>query len=173
MGVDIELDHGYVIAKAPRLRGAVISFEQVTVTGTENLMMAATLADGETILQNAAQEPEVVALAQYLISMGAHIEGAGTSEVKIEGTKELTPGTFTVIPDRIETGTYLVAAGITNGCLELKNCRPDHVDAVIENLALTGLAIKGGEDSLEVNDAFSVNDVGFGECRSVVCPVGS
>ena len=124
MGVDIELDHGYVIARAPRLRGAVINFEQVTVTGTENLMMAATLADGVTILQNAAQEPEVVALAEYLNRMGARIEGAGTAEIKIEGQQELTPGTFTVIPDRIETGTYLVAAGITNGALEAESLSP-------------------------------------------------
>jgi UDP-N-acetylglucosamine 1-carboxyvinyltransferase len=150
MGVDIELDHGYVIAKASRLRGATISFEQVTVTGTENLMMAASLADGLTILQNAAQEPEVVALAEYLKRMGAQIEGAGTAEIKIEGRKELTPATFTVIPDRIETGTYLVAAAITNGDLELKGCRPDHLNAVIQNLALAGLSIEGEGDSLRV-----------------------
>jgi UDP-N-acetylglucosamine 1-carboxyvinyltransferase len=122
-------------------------------------MMAATLADGVTVLQNAAREPEVVALAAYLNSMGAHIEGAGTSEIKIEGMQELTPGTFTVIPDRIETGTYLVAAGITNGHLHLKNCRPDHVDAVIENLTLTGLEIAGGEDSLEVKRVSEIRSV--------------
>jgi UDP-N-acetylglucosamine 1-carboxyvinyltransferase len=160
MGVDIELDHGYVIARAPRLRGAVISFDQVTVTGTENLMMAATLADGVTVLQNAAQEPEVVALAEYLKKMGARIEGAGTTEIEIEGVQGLIPGTFTVIPDRIEAGTYLVAAGITNGHLQLKACRPDHLDAVIRNLALTGLSIQGTQDSLEgrrVSEIQSVN----------------
>ena len=150
MGVEIELDHGYVIAKAPRLRGATISFEQVTVTGTENLMMAASLADGVTILQNAAQEPEVVALAEYLNSMGACVEGAGTPEIRIEGSKELIPGSFTVIPDRIETGTYLIAAGITDGDLEIKGCRPDHLHAVIQNLALTGLSIQSGPGSLRV-----------------------
>jgi len=121
--------------------------------------MAATLADGETILQNAAQEPEVVALAQYLNSMGAHIEGAGSAEIRIEGMKELTPSTCTVIPDRIETGTYLVAAGITNGHLKLKACRPDHVGAVLENLALTGLEIETGEDFLEVKRVSEIKSV--------------
>jgi len=159
MGVDIELDHGYVIASASRLRGAVISFEQVTVTGTENLMMAATLADGVTVLQNAAQEPEVVALAEYLNKMGARIEGAGTTEIKIDGVKELTPSDFTVIPDRIETGTYLVAAGITNGHLKLRGCRPDHLDAVIQYLAQAGLAIEGGQDSLEVRRVSEIRSV--------------
>jgi UDP-N-acetylglucosamine 1-carboxyvinyltransferase len=159
MGVDIELDHGYVIAKAPRLQGATINFEQVTVTGTENLMMAASLADGVTVLQNAAQEPEVVALAEYLERMGARIEGAGTAEIRIEGRKELTPGSFTVIPDRIETGTYLVAAGITNGDLELKGCRPDHLDAVIQNLALTGLSIESGQDSLRVKRVSAIKSI--------------
>jgi UDP-N-acetylglucosamine 1-carboxyvinyltransferase len=150
MGVEIELDHGYVIAKAPKLRGATIRFDQVTVTGTENLMMAASLADGVTILQNAAQEPEVVALAEYLNSMGACVEGAGTPEIRIEGSRELIPGSFTVIPDRIETGTYLIAAGITDGDLEIKGCRPDHLHAVIQNLALTGLSIQSGPGSLRV-----------------------
>jgi UDP-N-acetylglucosamine 1-carboxyvinyltransferase len=159
MGVDIELDHGYVIASASRLRGAVISFEQVTVTGTENLMMAATLADGVTVLQNAAQEPEVVALAEYLNKMGARVEGAGTIEIKIDGVKELTPSAFTVIPDRIETGTYLVAAGITNGHLKLRGCRPDHLDAVIQYLAQAGLAIACGQDSLEVRRVSEIRSV--------------
>ena len=159
MGVDIELDHGYVIASASRLRGAVISFEQVTVTGTENLMMAATLADGVTVLQNAAQEPEVVALAEYLNKMGARIEGAGTTEIKIDGVKELTPSAFTVIPDRIETGTYLVAAGITNGHLKLRGCRPDHLDAVIQYLVQAGMAIECGQDSLEVRRVSEIRSV--------------
>ncbi len=159
MGVDIELDHGYVIASASRLRGAVISFDQVTVTGTENLMMAATLADGVTVLQNAAQEPEVVALAEYLNKMGARIEGAGTTEIKIDGVRELTPSDFTVIPDRIETGTYLAAAGITNGHLKLRGCRPDHLDAVIQHLAQAGLAIEAGQDSLEVRRVSKIRSV--------------
>ena len=159
MGVEIELDHGYVIAKAPGLRGATISFEQVTVTGTENLMMAASLAEGLTVLQNAAQEPEVVALAEYLNSMGARVEGAGTAEIRIEGTKELIPGNFTVIPDRIETGTYLIAAGITDGDLELKGCRPDHLHAVIQSLALTGLSIQDGPGSLRVRRGSPVKSI--------------
>jgi UDP-N-acetylglucosamine 1-carboxyvinyltransferase len=159
MGVEIELDHGYVIARAPRLKGATINFEQVTVTGTENLMMAASLADGVTVLQNAAQEPEVVALAEYLVKMGAHIEGAGTTEIKIQGRKELNPGSFTVIPDRIETGTYLVAAGITNGNLELKGCRPDHLEAVIQNLTMAGLSIDRGHDSLQVRRASAIKSI--------------
>jgi UDP-N-acetylglucosamine 1-carboxyvinyltransferase len=149
MGVDIELDHGYVNARAPRLRGAVIHFEQITVTGTENLMMAAALADGVTVLQHAAQEPEVVALAAYLNKMGARVEGAGTAEIKIEGVRELAPNTFTVIPDRIEAGTYLVAAGITGGRLKLKNCRPDHLDAVVQNLELAGIEVSSGPDVME------------------------
>lgn len=159
MGVEIELDHGYVNAKAPRLRGATINFEQVTVTGTENLMMAATLAEGVTLLQNAAQEPEVVALAEYLNGMGARIEGAGTAEIRIEGVDELTPSTCTVIPDRIEAGTYLVAAAITNGRLVLKGCRPDHLDAVIQNLALTGLEIKAGIDSMSATGNSEIRSV--------------
>lgn len=150
MGVDIELDHGYVNARAARLRGAVIDFEQVTVTGTENLMMAAALADGVTVLRQAAQEPEVVALAAYLVRMGAHIEGAGTSEITIEGVKELTPKTFTVIPDRIEAGTYLVAAGITDGHLKLTTCCPEHLEAVIQNLRQAGLEISSNGDGMEV-----------------------
>jgi UDP-N-acetylglucosamine 1-carboxyvinyltransferase len=159
MGVDIELDHGYVIARARRLQGAVISFEQVTVTGTENLMMAATLADGVTVLLNAAQEPEVVALAEYLNRMGARVEGAGTAEITIEGVRELSPSNVTVIPDRIEAGTYLVAAGITNGHLELKGCRRDHLDAVMQSLALTGLEIEGGQDALEVRRISEIKSI--------------
>ncbi len=159
MGVEIELDHGYVIASAPRLRGAVICFDQVTVTGTENLMMAATLADGVTILQNAAQEPEVVALAEYLIEMGASIEGAGTPEIRIEGLKELVARTFTVIPDRIEAGTYLVAAGITNGHLTLEACRPDHLDAVVQNLTQTGMSIHTGPGILEARRVSGIHSV--------------
>lgn len=150
MGAEIELEHGYVTATARRLHGATISFDQVTVTGTENLMMAAALADGVTILQNAAREPEVLALADYLRLMGAVIEGDGTAEIRIEGVKELVPGRFTVIPDRIEAGTYLVAAGITGGRLKLTGCNPDHLEAVIGKLELAGLSITSNGDSLEV-----------------------
>jgi len=149
MGADIRIDHGYVFASANRLKGAVISFDLVTVTGTENLMMAATLADGVTILKNAAREPEVPALADYLCKMGAVIEGAGTAEITIEGVKELKGSSHTVIPDRIEAGTYLAAAGITGGRLKLTSCSPSHLGAVIERLQAAGLHIRTGKDSIE------------------------
>lgn len=151
MGVEVELQHGYVIARANRLKGASISFDQVTVTGTENLMMAAALADGITTLKNAAREPEVVALADYLRLMGAHIEGDGTDEITIEGVEELSPGRIRVIPDRIEAGTYLVAAGITGGRLKLNACQPAHLEAVIRKLEAAGLSITAQEDSLLVS----------------------
>ncbi len=159
MGVDIELEHGYVIAEANRLHGATIIFDIVTVTGTENLMMAATLAEGKTVLKNAAREPEVVALADYLISMGANIRGAGTSEISIEGVRELRPGVCTVIPDRIETGTYLIAAGITGGRLKLTGCEPGHLDAVIHKLDEAGISVAANGNTLDVG--------GNGEIRSV------
>jgi len=159
MGATVKLEHGYVLVEANRLRGASIVFDQVTVTGTENLMMAAALADGVTVLQNAAREPEVMALAEYLRKMGAHIEGAGTTEITIVGVKELTPSSCTVIPDRIEAGTYLVAAGITGGRLKLTSCRPDHLDAVTRKLEMAGLTIRTGADFMEVERA--------GEIRSV------
>jgi UDP-N-acetylglucosamine 1-carboxyvinyltransferase len=150
MGVDIELEHGYVIGRAKKLRGAVITFDQVTVTGTENIMMAACLADGVTVLKNSAREPEVVALADYLNRMGAQIEGAGTDEITIKGVRELTPSSCEVIPDRIEAGTYLVAAGITGGALKLKGCRADHLEAVIRKLKDVGLSIDSKGDCIEV-----------------------
>jgi UDP-N-acetylglucosamine 1-carboxyvinyltransferase len=151
MGVEVELQHGYVLARVNRLKGASISFDQVTVTGTENLMMAATLADGITTLKNAAREPEVVALAEYLRLMGAHIEGEGTDVITIEGVAELSPGRIRVIPDRIEAGTYLVAAGITGGHLKLNACQPTHLEAVIRKLEAAGLSITAQEDSLLVS----------------------
>ncbi len=159
MGADITLDHGYVMARANRLHGAAITFDQVTVTGTENLMMAACLAEGTTTLKNAAREPEVCALADYLLSMGARIEGAGTSTITITGVDELFPSTCTVIPDRIETGTYLVAAGITGGSLKLIGCRPDHLDAVIQKLTNAGLSIKAEGDVIEVGTNGRINSV--------------
>jgi len=159
MGVSVELKHGYVFASADRLKGATITFDQVTVTGTENLMMAATLADGVTVLHNAAREPEVVALAEYLCKMGARIQGAGTAQITIEGVKELSPSEFTVIPDRIEAGTYLIAAGITGGNLKLTSCRPEHLEAVIQKLETAGLSIQSNGDCVEVKRE--------GEIRSV------
>jgi UDP-N-acetylglucosamine 1-carboxyvinyltransferase len=159
MGVEIQLEHGYVLAKARELRGATITFDQVTVTGTENLMMAACLARGTTVLENAAREPEVVALAEYLSRMGARIEGVGTAKIIIEGVDELTPGTHTVIPDRIETGTYMVAAAITGGCLTLSPCRPDHLEAVIRKLEMAGVGIEIRGDVVEVKGNPEIHSV--------------
>ena len=159
MGVEIDLEHGYVVGRAKRLRGAVITFEQVTVTGTENIMMAACLADGVTVLKNSAREPEVVALADYLNRMGAQIEGAGTDEITITGVRELTPSSCEVIPDRIEAGTYLVAAGITGGALKLKRCRPDHLQAIIRKLSDAGLSIESNGDFIEVRRKGKIRSV--------------
>jgi UDP-N-acetylglucosamine 1-carboxyvinyltransferase len=161
MGADLRLEHGYVNARASRLRGAGITFDQVTVTGTENLMMAAALADGTTVLNNAAREPEVVALAQYLRLMGADIEGDGTPQIAIRGVKALSPPAepFPVIADRIEAGTYLIAAGITGGHLKLTGCRPDHLGALIEKLEAAGLEISANADTIEVRRGGRIRSV--------------
>ncbi|NTW36005.1 MAG: UDP-N-acetylglucosamine 1-carboxyvinyltransferase, partial [Syntrophobacteraceae bacterium] len=160
IGAEIRLEHGYVSARASRLRGASIFFDVVTVTGTENLMMAATLAQGTTVLQNAAKEPEVVALAEYLQSMGACIAGAGTDQITIEGIEELSPGHYSVIPDRIEAGTYMVAAGITGGHLRLLSCRPEHLAAVIEKLMAAGLIIEMSDNAIEVRGDGEIFSIG-------------
>jgi UDP-N-acetylglucosamine 1-carboxyvinyltransferase len=140
MGAEIDLDHGYIDAKAKRLSGANFVFDVVTVTGTENLMMAATLADGTTVLDNAAREPEVVDLADCLNAMGARITGAGTDRIVIEGVSRLSGATHAVMPDRIETGTFLVAAAATGGDVALTGARPDTLGAVLEKLAEAGVA---------------------------------
>ncbi|MDA8339935.1 MAG: UDP-N-acetylglucosamine 1-carboxyvinyltransferase [Nitrospiraceae bacterium] len=151
MGAKIQLESGYVIAKATRLKGASIYFDTITVTGTENLMMAAALAKGTTILENAAREPEVVDLANCLISMGAKIRGAGDSVIEIEGVEELKPiKNYEIIPDRIETGTFMAIAGITGGDLTLKDCRPEHLDAVVMKLKDTGVVFKETKKGLRV-----------------------
>ncbi|MDH3285443.1 MAG: UDP-N-acetylglucosamine 1-carboxyvinyltransferase [Acidobacteriota bacterium] len=144
MGAEIRLDHGYVDARTDRLRGAAIRFEDVTVTGTENLMMAACLADGTTVLENAAREPEVVDLARLLSSMGASVEGAGTETITITGAESLHGAEHRVIPDRIEAGTYLIAAATTGGKVTLENVEPEHLSSVIETLAQVGLSIEAG-----------------------------
>ena len=146
MGATVWLEHGYVIARAERLQGAEIVFEAPTVTGTENIMMAAVLADGETTLINAAMEPEVADLANALNAMGAQISGAGTGEIRVKGVTSLSPASYSVMPDRIETGTYIAAAGITGGDITILNCAPDHLIAVIERMEKAGIAIDRGKD---------------------------
>ncbi|QQS44885.1 MAG: UDP-N-acetylglucosamine 1-carboxyvinyltransferase [Acidobacteriota bacterium] len=141
MGASIEMEGGVVVARADRLRGADITFETVTVTGTENVMMAAALAEGTTHLYNAASEPEVTDLANLLIQMGARIEGAGTPTITITGVESLGGADHSIIPDRIETGTFIVAAAITGGALEISNCDPHHLHAVIDKLRTVGVHI--------------------------------
>ena len=160
MGAEIAIEHGYIHAKANHLRGAHIIMDLVTVTGTENLMMAATLADGVTILENAAREPEVIDLANCLISMGAKINGAGSDVITIEGVKSLHESTYQVMPDRIETGTFLIAAATSGGEIHIKNTRPDILGAVLDKLNESGAEIKLGEDwiNLKMNQKLkSVN----------------
>lgn len=147
MGADISLDYGYIDAKAKRLKGADIFFDIPTVTGTENIMMAATLAEGRSILRNAAKEPEIVDLANMLRSMGADIAGDGTDTIVINGVKELRPVQHKIIPDRIETGTFMIASAMTGGEVEIRECCPDHLDALIEKLEKAG-AYVGTEESL-------------------------
>jgi UDP-N-acetylglucosamine 1-carboxyvinyltransferase len=142
MGADIKLESGYVIARAKKLRGSSIYFDIPTVTGTENLMMAASLAKGRTLLENAASEPEVVDLANALISMGVKIKGAGESIIEIEGVDELRPIHYSIIPDRIETGTFMTITGITGGEIIIKGCRPEHLDASMMKLKEAGLSFE-------------------------------
>jgi UDP-N-acetylglucosamine 1-carboxyvinyltransferase len=150
MGAEIRLSKGYIHAKAKRLKGATICFDTPTVTGTENLMMAATLADGVTILKNSACEPEIIDLANAMISMGADIEGAGTSIIKIRGVSSLRPLDHRIIPDRIATGTFLTAAAVTRGEITVSNCVPQHVEAVINKLGDTGVEIRQHGSTLNV-----------------------
>jgi UDP-N-acetylglucosamine 1-carboxyvinyltransferase len=151
MGAEIEVKNGIVHAKADRLKGATIVFEIVTVTGTENLMMAAALAEGTTILENAAREPEVVDLANCLIAMGAKISGAGTSNIVIEGVDRLQGAEYSVQPDRIETGTFLVAAAITGGKVKARDTDPKLLDAVLQKLRDAGAEITLGDDWIELD----------------------
>jgi UDP-N-acetylglucosamine 1-carboxyvinyltransferase len=151
MGADIRIEDGYIKARAGRLEGARIVLETVTVTGTENLMMAATLADGETLIENAAREPEVVDLAQCLIAMGAKIEGAGTDTIVIDGVDRLGGTHYEVLPDRIETGTFLVAGAITSGRVRTRRTRPNNLDAVLVKLEEAGAKITVGDDWIELD----------------------
>jgi UDP-N-acetylglucosamine 1-carboxyvinyltransferase len=151
MGADITIEGGYIRARADKLRGARLVLDTVTVTGTENLMMAATLAEGETVIENAAREPEVIDLANFLIAMGAKIQGAGTDKIVVEGVKRLRGTTYDVLPDRIEGGTYLVAGAITRGHVRIKNTRPDHLDAVLAKLEEAGATVGVGDTWIEVD----------------------
>jgi len=148
MGAEIEVEGGYIRARASRLHGAHLTMDLITVTGTENLMMAATLADGLTVIENAAREPEVVDLARFLTLMGAKIEGAGTDTIKIEGVDALHGAEHTILPDRIEIGTYLVAVAMTGGKVRLKNTRSNLLDAVITKLREAGAYIENGDNSI-------------------------
>ncbi|HEX9137755.1 MAG TPA: UDP-N-acetylglucosamine 1-carboxyvinyltransferase [Nitrospirota bacterium] len=159
LGAAVEIEHGYVVAKAKRLRGAHVYFDTVTVTGTENILMAAVLAKGETMIENAAREPEVIDLANALMQMGAKIEGAGTDIIRIQGVESLTPMSYTVMPDRIETGTFVIAAAITGGTLTIKNCFPGHLDAVLSKVAEAGAEIKTDDGTIRVNGQLRIKPV--------------
>jgi UDP-N-acetylglucosamine 1-carboxyvinyltransferase len=151
MGADIQVEGGYIRARAKRLKGARLMMDLVTVTGTENLMMAAALADGETIIENAAREPEVVDLADFLNTMGAKISGAGTDTIVIEGVDSLKGTDYQVLPDRIETGTFLVAAAITGGHIKVRDTQAFLVDSVISKLREAGAGIECGDDWIEID----------------------
>jgi UDP-N-acetylglucosamine 1-carboxyvinyltransferase len=150
MGADIQLESGYVLAKARKLKGSSIYFDIPTVTGTENLMMAASLAKGTTLLENAAREPEVIDLANALISMGARIKGAGESIIQIDGVDDLKPVNHSIIPDRIETGTFMTIAGITGGDIVIRGCRPEHLDAPLMKLKETRLEFEHVPNGIRV-----------------------
>jgi UDP-N-acetylglucosamine 1-carboxyvinyltransferase len=151
MGADVHIENGYIKARAGRLKGARIVLETVTVTGTENLMMAATLAEGRTILENAAREPEIVDLALFLNSMGARISGHGTDTIIVDGVESLHGTSYDVLPDRIEAGTYLLAAAITGGRVRARNARPEHLDAVLAKLEEAGAKVVRGDNFIEVD----------------------
>jgi len=150
MGADVEINEGYICAKAKKLKGAHFSFSPVSVTGTANLMMAGVLAEGQTILENAAIEPEVINLGDFLLKMGAKIKGLGTRKITIDGVNKLSSTEHKIIPDRIETGTFLVAAAITKGSVLLKKTQPEHLQSVLDLLRQTGAVIFYEEDTIEL-----------------------
>lgn len=151
MGADIQVEGGYIRATTKKLNGVHLIMDIVTVTGTENLMMAATLAEGITVLENAAREPEVSDLANCLISMGAKIKGAGTDRIEIEGVEKLSGTSYKIMPDRIETGTYLVAAAMTGGKIKLRNTKPDLLDAVLAKLTEAGASVDIDENTITLD----------------------
>jgi len=159
MGAEIRIDEGYIEARAARLRGARVYFDVSTVTGTENIMMAATLAEGTTVLENAALEPEIANLADVLKSMGARIEGAGTGTIVIEGVKALRPATGNVIPDRIEAGTYMIAAAMTGGDVRVLNCVPGHLEALTTKLREAGARVDRLENGFRVRGPGRIDSV--------------
>ena len=159
LGAHVELHDGYIEAKAKKLKGADIYFDIPTVTGTENIMMAATLAEGTTSLNNAACEPEIVNLADVLKGMGAKISGAGTDVITIEGVSSLKPTEATIIPDRIEAGTFMIAAGMTRGELNIIGCNPHHMEALINKLRDTGMKISSIENGLKVSAGKKIHSV--------------
>ncbi|GAA0772057.1 UDP-N-acetylglucosamine 1-carboxyvinyltransferase [Castellaniella ginsengisoli] len=161
MGAHIRIEHGFVVAEARRLRGASILTDMVTVTGTENLMMAAALAEGRTVLENAACEPEVVDLAHMLIAMGAHIEGHGTDRIVIEGVERLHGAAHRIVPDRIEAGTFLCAVAATGGDITLRHAAPDTLGAVLDKLRDAGLDITTGPDWIRARMAGRPRATGF------------
>jgi UDP-N-acetylglucosamine 1-carboxyvinyltransferase len=150
LGATIRQDHGYVEASAKRLKGAEIVFDKITVTGTEDLLMAATLADGETVMQNCAREPEVADLADLLNKMGAQIEGAGTSTIRIKGVAKLHGAKHRIIPDRIEAATFIIAGALTGGDLNISGCEPAHLGSLLQTLEATGVKTKPGKQSVRV-----------------------
>ena len=152
LGARITQEHGYIEARADRLKGAHIVFEKVTVTGTEDILMAATLAEGETVLENCACEPEVVDLAELLTKMGARIEGAGTRTIRVRGVAKLNGARHRIIPDRIEAGTFIVAAALTGGDLNIANCEPEHVDTLLSKLRDCGVRVQASSDSVRVTN---------------------
>ena len=151
MGADVTVENGFIKARADRLKGAHIIFDTVTVTGTENLLMAAVLAEGETVLENAAREPEVTDLANFLVGMGAKIEGAGTGTIKVQGVEQLGGTNYSVLPDRIETGTYLVGAAMTGGHIRVENTMPATLESVLIKLGEAGAHITTGEDWIDID----------------------
>jgi UDP-N-acetylglucosamine 1-carboxyvinyltransferase len=157
LGAVVSLTEGYIEANAPSLKGAEIYFDISTVTGTENLMMAAVLAKGRTILRNAAREPEVVALADVLNQMGARITGAGTPVIEITGVGSLKPTSCTIIPDRIETGTFMIAAGVTHGDIKIQGCEPNHLQAVINKVRQAGVKVEQEAGGLRVTGAETIS----------------
>jgi UDP-N-acetylglucosamine 1-carboxyvinyltransferase len=150
LGAHLQLSQGYVHARADQLHGATIAFPSPTVTGTENIMMAAVLAEGTTIIENAACEPEVVNLAEALTRMGAHVTGAGSSRIVIEGVSRLEATEHDIIPDRIEGGTFLVAGAITGGDVSIDHCQPEHLAALLDHLRATGASVERGDDWVQV-----------------------